>query len=136
MTASGRTERAVFTTEMIVTFGVNVRTITAETVAAMIRVDILNVTTIGTSQLIEIAAKVGSSIEMLEMAAMKTTLFAMKIVTAKKGASMITSWTAVTVAGGTAPSELAAWAVTVLAAPNLVRTLWLNFHLPKFVFRN
>ena len=73
---------------------------------------------------------------MLEMAAMKTTLFAMKIVTAKKGASMITSWTAVTVAGGTAPSELAAWAVTVLAAPNLVRTLWLNFHLPKFVFRN
>ena len=132
MMVSGRTERAVFPTEMTVTVGVNVRTITAETVAAMIRVDILNVTTIGTSQLIEIAAMVGSSIEMLEMA----TLFAMKIVTAKKGATTITSWTAVTVAGGTAPSELAAWAVTVLAAPNLVRTLWLNFHLPKFVFRN
>jgi hypothetical protein len=92
----------------------------------------LNVTTIGTSKLVEIAAMVGSSIEMLEMA----TLFAMKIVTAKKGATMITSWTAVTVAGGTAPSELAAWAVAVLAAPNLVRTLWWNFHLPKFVFRN
>jgi hypothetical protein len=132
MMVSGRTERAVFPTEMTVTFGVNVRTITAETVAAMIRVDILNVTTIGTSKLVEIAAMVGSSIEMLEMA----TLFAMKIVTAKKGAAMITSWTAVTVAGGTAPSELAAWAVAVLAAPNLVRTLWWNFHLPKFVFRN
>jgi hypothetical protein len=108
-------------TGTIVAHGTNVRNITAAMAVVMIHVDLSTAKVIGASTVAEIATT-------------KTGVVVLKNAATSQGTTMIGTQT-----GGMAAATMAllvsAAVVAVVAVPNLVKTLWLNFPPREFGYQ-